>query len=193
MSSKRLITAVVLSAALGVLLCRDQGTTYAAGSRTAETNQATPSKGLIKEIRHELVTLPYYGLFDWLEGEVRPDGTVVLRGEVTRPSTKKDAESRVKDVEGVEKVVNEIEVLPLSPNDDRIRAAIYRALFNGNSTLFRYATMAVPPIHIIVKNGRVALKGVVATAQESQIANVKARSVSGVFEVKNELRVERGS
>jgi hyperosmotically inducible protein len=148
---------------------------------------------LIKEIRHELVTLPYYGLFDWLEGEVRPDGTLVLRGEVIRPSTKKDAEARVKNIEGVERVVNEIDVLPVSPNDNRIRLAIYRALFNANSPLFRYAQRAVPPIHIIVKNGRATLKGVVATQLESQLAYTKARTVSGVFEVKNELRVEAES
>ena len=192
MRGKRLITSVLLSAALGVQFASIQSTTaYPSGSPQSQPRQV--SKGLIKEIRHELVTLPYYGLFDWLEGEVRPDGTLVLRGEVVRPSTRKDAESRVKDIEGVESVVNEIEVLPLSPSDDRIRAATYRALFNGSSPLFRYATRAVPPIHIIVKNGRVALKGVVATRQESQIAFMKARSVSGVFEVKNELRVESES
>ena len=162
------------------------GLSVSAANLPAQSGQA----GLIKEIRHELVTLPYYGLFDWLEGEIRGNGTVVLRGEVVRPSTKKDAESRVKGIEGVEQVVNDIEVLPVSPNDDRIRLAIYRALFNGNSILFRYAQRAVPPIHIIVKSGRVTLKGVVATQQESQFANIKARSVSGVFEVKNELKVE---
>ena len=189
MRGKTLITSLVLSAALGTQFATVQTSiAYASGSQQTETRRV--SKGLIKEIRHELVTLPYYGLFDWLEGEVRPDGTLVLRGEVVRASTRKDAESRVRDIEGVENVVNEIEVLPLSPGDDRIRAAIYRALFSANSPLFRYATRAVPPIHIIVKSGRVALKGVVATQQESQIAFVKARSVSGVFEVKNELRVE---
>ena len=189
MRGRKLITSALLSAALGTQFALGQAHTAYAGASPQSENKRI-SKGLIKEIRHELVTLPYYGLFDWLEGEVRPDGTLVLRGEVVRPSTKKDAESRVKDIEGVESVVNEIEVLPLSPGDDRIRAAIYRALFNGNSPLFRYATRAVPPIHIIVKGGRVALKGVVATRQESQIAFIKARSVSGVFEVKNELRVE---
>jgi hyperosmotically inducible protein len=145
---------------------------------------------LIREIRHELVTLPYYDVFDWLEGEVRPDGTVVLRGEVVRPSTKKEAEERVKKIEGVERVVNEIDVLPPSPNDDRIRLAIYRALFGGDSPLFRYAHRAVPPIHIIVKNGRVWLKGVVATPLEKQVAYTKASTIPGVFSVINELRVE---
>ena len=159
----------------------------------AKTAELSPQDRLIREIRHELVTLPFYDVFDWLEGEVRPDGTVVLRGEVVRPTTKSDAEARIKKIEGVERVVNEIDVLPPSPGDDRIRRAVYRALFNWDSPLFRYAHRSVPPIHIIVKNGRVALKGIVATEQEKQLAYMKARSVPGVFEVRNELQVERGS
>jgi hyperosmotically inducible protein len=134
--------------------------------------------------------LPYYSLFDWLQFEVRPDGAVTLTGEVTRPTLKSDAENVVKKIEGVEKVVNQIEVLPLSPNDDRIRRAVYRAIFNFNSPLFRYATVAVPSIHIIVKNGNVTLKGVVASPADSNLANIKANGVSGVFSVKNELSVE---
>lgn len=145
---------------------------------------------LIKAVRHELVTLPYYNVFDWLEFEIRGDSVIVLRGQVVRPTLKSDAENVVKRLEAVEKVVNEIEVLPLSPNDDRIRLAVYRAIFNYNSPLFRYATQAVPPIHIIVKNGRVTLKGVVATQGDSNIANIRARGVNGVFEVTNQLQVE---
>ena len=165
----------------------------------ADTNAGRASGGgeiarararLIKEIRHELVTLPYYDVFDWLEGEVRPDGTVVLRGQVVRPTTKSEAEARVKDIEDVSQVVNEIEVLPLSPNDDRIRVAVYRAIFNYGSPLFRYATQSVPPIHIIVSRGRVTLKGVVASQADSQLAYTRARGVSGVFEVTNQLTVE---
>ena len=145
---------------------------------------------IIKEIRHELATLPYYGVFDWLEFEARPGNTVVLRGQVVRPTTKSDAEARVKDVEGVAKVVNEIEVLPLSPQDDRLRAALYRAIYDWDGPLFRYATQAVPPIHIIVNNGRAVLKGVVATKADSDLAYLKARGVPGLFDVKNELQVE---
>jgi hyperosmotically inducible protein len=145
---------------------------------------------VVKEIRHELATLPYYGVFDWLEFEVRPDNTVVLRGQVVRPTTKSDAEARVKDVEGVAKVVNEIEVLPLSPQDDRLRAALYRAIYDWDGPLFRYATQAVPPIHIIVKNGRAVLKGVVASEADKNLAYIKARGVPGLFDVKNELQVE---
>ena len=149
--------------------------------------------GILREIRHELITLPYYDVFDWLEGEVRPDGTVVLRGEVVHSTIKSEAEARVKRIEGVNRVINEIDVLPPSPNDDRLRIALYRALFNWDSPLFRYAHQAVPPIHIIVKNGRATLKGVVATQQDAQLAFMKARSVPGLFDVKNELRVERAS
>jgi hyperosmotically inducible protein len=155
-----------------------------------ESSQARTQVLLIKEIQHELVMLPYYSMFDWLQFEVQPDGEVTLKGEVTRPTLKSDAENVVKKIEGVEKVVNQIEVLPPSPNDDRIRRAVYRAIFNFNSPLFRYATVAVPSIHIIVQNGNVTLKGLVASKADSDLANIKANGVSGVFNVKNELSVE---
>ena len=145
---------------------------------------------IIKEVRHELATLPYYGVFDWLQFQVLPDNTVVLKGQVVRPTTKSDAEARVKDIDGVSKVVNEIQVLPLSPQDDRLRVALYRAIYNWNSPLFRYATQAVPPIHIIVDHGRATLRGVVASKGDAQIAYMRARSVPGLFDVKNELQVE---
>ena len=117
-------------------------------------------------------------------------GFVILRGQVVRPTLKSDAEHVVSKIRGVEKVVNQIEVLPLSPNDDRIRRAVYRAIFNFNGPLFRYALGVVPSIHIIVKNGNVTLKGVVANQADSSLANIKANAVSGVFSVKNELTVE---
>lgn len=158
--------------------------------KSREDTDARVVRSLAREVRYELAMLPYYGVFDWLEGEVRADGTVILRGQVVRPTTRSDAEGRVKDVEGVERVVNEIEVLPLSPNDDRLRLAVYRAIFDWNSPLFRYAIQAVPPIHIIVKNGNVTLKGVVANKTDSNVANIKASGVPGVFSVRNELRVE---
>jgi len=156
-----------------------------------EANEARDLAYLTKEIRKELVTLPYFGVFDWLEGNVQADGTVHLRGQVTRPTLKKDAQRRVEKVEGVDSVINQIEVLPLSPNDDRLRRAVFRELFNGNSPLFRYGQQPVPPIHIIVRNGRLTLKGVVASKGDSDLANIKARGVPGLFEVRNELRVER--
>ena len=146
---------------------------------------------IVDEVRHQLVMMPYYGVFDWLEGEVQANGTVTLRGQVTRPTTKVDAEGRVRKVEGVSKVVSEIEVLPISPTDDAIRIAMYRALFNYDKPLFRYAVRAVPPIHIIVNNGRVTLKGFVANEMDKQLAGTYANGVSGVFEVRNELKVDK--
>jgi hyperosmotically inducible protein len=136
------------------------------------------------------VTLPYYGVFDWLQFEVRSDNTVVLRGEVVKPTTKSDAEARVKDVDGVSKVVNEIEILPLSPQDDRLRRAVYRKLYGYDSPLFRYAVQSIPSIHIIIKNGHATLKGVVANKGDAQLAYMRARSVPGLFNVKTELQLE---
>jgi BON domain-containing protein len=162
---------------------------FAFASSSGFAASAPQSSKIIKEVRHELVTLPYYGVFDWLEYEVTPDNTVILRGQVVRPSTKSDAESRVKDIEGVSRVVNEIEVLPLSPMDDRLRIALYRAIYGWNSPLFRYGHQSVPPIHIIVKNGRATLKGIVDSKGDANIAYIKARGVPGLFDVKNELVV----
>jgi hyperosmotically inducible protein len=142
------------------------------------------------EVRHQLVTLPYYNVFDWLEAEVLPDDSVVLSGQVTRPTLKSDAEARVGKLESVAKVVNKIEVLPTSTMDEEIRLATYRAIFNYNSSLFKYSVRAVPPIHIIVKNGHVTLKGVVANAMDRQLAYTAASSVPGVFSVDNKLMVE---
>lgn len=159
--------------------------------RSRAEREARDLAYLTKEIRKELVTLPFFGVFDWLEGSVEPDGTVYLRGQVTRPTLKKDAQRRVERVEGVDRVINRIEVLPLSPNDDRLRRAVYIALFNSNSPLFRYGQQPVPPIHIIINRGRLTLKGVVASKGDSDIANIKANGVPGLFEVRNELRVEK--
>jgi len=144
---------------------------------------------LEREVRHELVMLPYYGIFDNLGFKV--DGyKVTLLGEVTRPTLKSAAEVAVKHIEGVETVDNQIEVLPLSPNDDRIRLAVYRAVYR-QVALSRYALQAIPPIHIIVKNGDVRLEGVVATEMDKNLAGIRAKGVSGVFSVSNNLRVEK--
>ncbi len=143
---------------------------------------------IAREVRHELVMLPYYGVFDDLEYQVN-GATVTLMGDVTRPTLKSDAENVVKRIEGVERVNNEIRVLPLSPNDDRIRIAEYRAIY-GQTGLDRYALQAVPPIHIIVDNGNVTLRGVVANDTDKNMAGIRANGVPGVFSVKNDLRVE---
>jgi hyperosmotically inducible protein len=160
-------------------------------SRPRAEGEAANVDYLVKEIRKELVTLPFFGVFDWLEGKVEPDGTVLLAGQVTRPTLKKDAQRRVEKVEGVERVINQIEVLPLSPNDDRLRRAVFRELFNFNSPLFRYGQQPIPSIHIIVSRGKLVLKGVVANKGDSDIANIKARGVPGLFEVRNDLKIEK--
>lgn len=120
---------------------------------------------IVKEIRHNLLMLPYYGVFDDLGFNVN-GGTVTLTGQVTRPTLKDDAGNAVKKLAGVANVVNEIEVLPLSPNDDGIRIATYRAIYGDRSLSARYAYSAAPSIHIIVKNGNVRLEGVVANAMD---------------------------
>lgn len=158
-----------------------------AQSRNKETGQSG-SDQIAHRVRLELVTLPYYGVFDNLS--YRVDGsTVTLFGQATRPVLKNDAEKAVKNIEGVTRVINNIQVLPPSSMDDRIRLATYRAIY-GDSTLSRYAIQAVPPIHIIVNNGHVTLEGVVATQQDRNTAGVRANAVPGVFSVENNLRVE---
>ena len=159
-------------------------------SQTSGAPNFQTNARLVRQVRHELVTLPYYGVFDWLEFEIQPDNTIVLRGQVVRPTTKSDAEANVKDIDGVSRVVNQIEVLPLSPHDDRLRRALYRAIYGSNSPLFRYAVQSIPPIHLIVNRGRATLKGIVANKSDAQLAYIRARGVSGLFEVKNQLVIE---
>lgn len=158
-------------------------------SRAADKSAAQSSPGYItREVRHELIMLPDYGVFDNLA--FRVDGTnVTLLGQVTKPVLKSDAGNVVKRIEGVTKVDNQIEVLPLSSMDDGIRMAEYRAIYS-ESGLMRYAMQAVPPIHIIVDTGKVTLEGVVATQSDKDLANLRAGTVGGVFSVTNNLRVE---
>ena len=145
---------------------------------------------LASEVRHKLVLLPFYSVFDNLEFKI--DGSAVtLLGQVTQPTVKFDAENAVKGIEGVTKVINNIEVLPVSPMDDQIRRAEFRAIY-GEPTLQRYAYGPVPPIHIIVKGGHVALEGVVASQGDKDLINILANGVPGVFSVTNNLRVESG-
>jgi len=145
---------------------------------------------ITKEVRHQLVMLPWYSVFDNLEYKVEGN-RVTLIGQVTKPVIKSDAERAVKSVEGVEAVDNQIEVLPLSPMDDQIRRAEYRSIY-GFGSLEMYSLRAVPPIHIIVKNGHVALEGSVATEADKDAANVRANGVPNVFSVTNNLRVDGG-
>ena len=151
-----------------------------------------PLNAVAREVRHELLSeLPYYTVFDWIEFEVLPDNTVVLRGEVTTPpDTKSRAEAVVRDVEGVSRVVNEIRVLPVSPNDARLRRELYNAIYGFNSPLFRYGVGSRQAIHIIVDGGRATLKGVVDNQADRNQAYIRARGVPGVFSVTNELTVK---
>jgi len=144
---------------------------------------------LEQKVRHELNMLPYYGVFDYLSFRVQGD-KVTLFGEVAQPVLKLDAEYAVKHIEGVRQVDSQIEVLPLSPNDNRIRFQTYRAIY-GYGPLNRYALPTHPSIHIIVKNGDVTLKGVVANTMDRNMAYTRADSVPGVFSVKNELTIEQ--
>ena len=171
-------TSILISTLMLFLFSAAVGTNSPALSQQRQATRSTNSEDrvrayLVKEVRHELLMLPYYGVFDWLQFEVQNDGTVTLQGQVTRPTLKSDAASVVKDVEGVTKVNNQIEVLPLSPNDDRIRRAAYVALFNFESPIYRYGMGAVPSIHIIVKNGNVTLKGLVDSESDKNLANVE--------------------
>jgi hyperosmotically inducible periplasmic protein len=164
---------------------------FSVTSAQKPTESASPraEERLMREVRKELVTLPYYSVFDNLMYRVN-GRTVELIGQVTRPTLKDDAERAVKSIEGVEEVKNNIEVLPLSPNDDKIRLDAFRAIY-GHAALNRYALQAVPPIHIIVKNGSLTLEGVVATEMDKTIAYTQARSVPGALSVTNNLRVEK--
>jgi hyperosmotically inducible protein len=152
-----------------------------------QRSEAKYREKLIKEVRHQLVMLPYYSVFDNLAYKVDGDA-VTLYGQVTRPTLKSDAEAAVKSIEGVASVVNNIEVLPLSPMDDQLRRAVYRAIY-GDSALSRYSIQAVPPIHIIVKNGNATLEGVVDSESDKNLANLRASQVPNVFSVKNNLVV----
>lgn len=160
------------------------------GSQQGERTKlgGTPMEVRItKEVRHELVMLPYYGVFDNLAYKVNGD-KVTLLGQVSRPTLKSDAERAVKTIEGVESVDNRIEVLPTSPNDDQIRRAMYRTIY-GDPVLSRYGWGSVPPIHIIVKGGHVTLEGVVDNNSDRNVAGIRAKSVPNVFSVTNNLRV----
>jgi len=162
-------------------------TSWAAQSTATQHSQERISH----EVRNELITLPQFSIFDNLAFKV--DGeTVTLTGQVRNPILKDSAEKVVKDVEGVKGVNNKIEVLPPSPNDDRIRRDVARAIFNDDR-LFRYSMGAVPPIHIIVNRGHVTLEGVVANQADKDAAGLRANGVPGVFSVQNNLRVENAA
>jgi hyperosmotically inducible periplasmic protein len=188
--SQRTHRPLVSSFAVGLLVLA------LAGGTLANSKPQTPAPGsanyeawLTNEVRHQLVMLPFYSVFDNLEYKV--EGTkVTLIGQVVRPTLKDDAASAVKHLEGVTAVDNQIQVLPPSPMDDQIRRAEYRKIYSYPS-LQMYSVRSVAPIHIIVNNGHVTLEGAVATQADKDTANVVANQVPGVFSVTNNLRVDR--
>jgi hyperosmotically inducible protein len=153
-------------------------------------NEPKSQQEITKEVRHQLVMLPYYSVFDNLAYRVEGD-KVILEGQVVRPSLKSDAEAAVKSIPGVSSVVNNIEVLPPAPMDDQSRRALYRAIY-GDPALSRYGFSAVSSIHIIVKNGNVTLEGVVDSEADKNLAGLRANAVPNVFSVKNNLQVLNG-
>jgi hyperosmotically inducible protein len=151
--------------------------------------QSPPENRTSRAIRRELLLLPRFGIFDHLAFTLEK-GTVTLMGQVRTGQLKNDAERAVKEIEGVETVVNNIEVLPTSPHDDSIRLTAYRAIYRHDA-LERYAIESLPPIRIIVKNGHVTLEGVVNSQLDKTLAATQARSVPGVFSVTDNLKVEK--
>jgi hyperosmotically inducible periplasmic protein len=148
---------------------------------------AKAQERITREVRHELLMLPYFGVFDYIAYKV--DGyTVTLLGQVVRPSLKSDAGNVVKHIEGVEKVDNQIEVLPASPMDDGLRLRLYRAIY-GYPAMEKYALGVQKPIRIIVKNGNVTLEGVVDSDSDKNIAALRANGVPGIFSVNNNLQI----
>ncbi len=158
---------------------------------TACFGQASPKgrERLEKEVRHELRLLPYFTVFDNLAFQVEGD-KVILLGQVVDPVLKADAQRVVEKIEGVSSVDNRIEVLPVSSNDDRIRRAVYRAIY-GTPGLDMYALRAVPTIHILVKNGNLTLIGAVGNEMDRERAGIVANGVPGVFKVTNDLVVDK--
>jgi len=178
----RALLQIFSSALLAIALL---ATTAGAQSRDSKSSDMRISQ----EVHHQLALLPNYTVFDNLEYKIDGD-KVTLLGEVTQPVLKDYAGGAVKSIEGVSQVDNQIKVLPLSPNDDQIRRAEYRSIY-GFDTLSRYSMAAVPSIHIIVENGHVTLEGVVANEADRDTAEIRAKSVPGVFSVTNNLRLDK--
>lgn len=175
------VTALILTLLMGISVG------FAA---PAISNQSLSRTELTNKIRKELVTLPYYGVFDNLSFRVEGN-TVTLLGKVVRPTTRSDAERRVARLAGVQRVINRIEVLPLSSFDNSIRRNTYRAIYRQGA-LYRYFLGGNPSIRIIVDRGHITLEGVVSNPMDSQLAYMAARGVPGAFSVSNNLRIDRG-
>ncbi|HKF20665.1 MAG TPA: BON domain-containing protein [Candidatus Angelobacter sp.] len=165
----------------------------APAQKSSKSSQPPPqfTQRVTREVRHQILMLPYYSEFDVIGFKVQ-GYTVTLYGKVVRPSLKDDAANSIKKIEGVEHVNNQIEVLPPSPMDDRLRARLFRAIY-GYSSLQRYGVGSNRPIHIIVDRGHVTLEGVVDNQADKNVAGIRANSVPGIFSVKNNLAVAPGN
>lgn len=158
----------------------------------AQENAPAPARAtgrIAQEVRHQLVMLPYLNVFDNLEFTVS-GYDVTLKGQVTDPALKKDAERALKNVEGIGRIDNQIEVLPNSGLDDGLRHSLYRAIY-GFDALEKYAMPVIKPIRIIVNNGHVTLEGVVDSQADKDMAGIRANSVANVFSVTNNLQVSK--
>jgi hyperosmotically inducible protein len=176
---KHMLLALAISLAILTAVAVNQNAAAQADARSQER--------IAREVRHELLMLPWFGVFDYIAFKV-DGGTVTLMGQVVRPSLKSDAENAVKRIEGVERVENKIEVLPPSSMDDGLRLALYRAIY-GYLPLEKYALGVQKPIRIIVKNGQVTLEGVVDSEADKNLVTLRANSVPGIFSVTNNLQV----
>jgi len=162
--------------------------TLALAGAFAATGQNVPRDMMVREVHNALVALPFYTVFDDLNARVEGD-SVLLSGQVTRPELKTDAERSVLKVPGVARVINQIEVLPISASDEKLRLAEYLAVY-GDPSLVEYQHLAAPPIHIVVKNGAVSLEGAVTSESDKTEAFEVASGVPGVASLTNQLRVE---
>ncbi len=184
---------VFCSAFLAALFITPWGLTAGQSDHNDPYLHGSPGQSrLVQQVRHELLMLPYYTIFDDLGFRVQ-GSTVTLVGAVTNPVLKSDAGNVVKSVEGVTQVNNEIKVLPVSPMDWQIRRAMFRTIYGDPQIGDRYGHQALPSIHIIVENGHVTLEGVVANQGDKNLINIRANSVPNVFSVTNNLQVEKGA
>jgi hyperosmotically inducible periplasmic protein len=182
---RKQMAGITVSLLLFVFAGISAASTGGVGTSTGQNRQA---KTLAEKVRHEIIMLSDFGVFDNLSFTLVNDDTVVLTGQVVRPLLKADAETAVSRISGISKVENEIEVLPLSPTDDAIRNRAYRAVYLAPD-FEKYAIQAVPPIRIIVKNGNITLQGVVNDPIDKIKAELAAKTISNVFSVTDDLRI----
>jgi hyperosmotically inducible periplasmic protein len=179
----------VFSSLFALLSCPATVALCAQGTPAERAKNEDASLLLAREVRHQIQVLPFYSVFDYITYTLQ--GTkVTLTGQVLRPTLRQQAEAAMKDIEGVTAVIDQIEVLPASPSDDALRHRVYQAIYE-HPILKRYAVHEVPPIHIIIKNAKVALEGSADSLSDKSLAAALARSVPDVVSVTNDLAVHQ--